>query len=442
MFGSDIFTFFMIFLLAGFFGATGRIIWRSTRKILLDKQYIQETHKQLTNSFLLSGYLLEAQNEEAAVLAAMRAGNDLLEALGCAFVPFSEWGQSVPVLKHGDLPFLDEPDWRERLSEPATRHACRNCKNKQAGAECILLQPPADAENVYCVALRCSGREIGVISYFFPEAPRISESQKRFLGEMVRLTDLALDTLRTHAHELDRLQHTHRSIASKKVLMTVNAEHKDLLEELEYQAVLDERTRLAREIHDGLAQTLAFLKIEATRMQTYVEKGETDSMSKTLQACRQTISDAYLDARQAIDNLHRIPDASLADWLNATATDFTTLTGLTVDASNINLKYAFPKSTKAQLIRIVQEALTNIRKHAQACTVSVSAFRLGDEAIIEVQDNGQGFTPEDVRPVSHYGLRSMRERAESIGADFQITSAPGMGTTVRLQIPILEKETS
>ena len=94
---------------------------------------------------------------------------------------------------------------------------------------------------------------------------------------------------------------------------------------------------------------------------------------------------------------------------------------------------------KAQLVRIVQEALTNIRKHAQACTVTISASEREGEVVLEVHDNGRGFMPEEVQPVSQYGLRSMRERAESIGADFQITSAPGAGTTIRLRIPIKEK---
>ena len=140
-----------------------------------------------------------------------------------------------------------------------------------------------------------------------------------------------------------------------------------------------------------------------------------------------------------IDDLHRIPDANLADWLGVTASDFRTLTGLNMDVSNVEVEYIFPNNIKAQLIRIVQEALANIRKHAQSCTVSISAVERNSEVIIEVKDNGRGFTPEDVDSISHYGLRSMRERAESVGADFQVISALGMGTTIRLQIPIREK---
>jgi signal transduction histidine kinase len=87
----------------------------------------------------------------------------------------------------------------------------------------------------------------------------------------------------------------------------------------------------------------------------------------------------------------------------------------------------------------VQEALTNIRKHAQSRTVSISAFEHDGGIVVEVKDNGRGFSPIEKQSASQHGLRSMRERAESIGADFQIVSAPDMGTTVRLQIPVREQ---
>lgn len=399
----------------------------------------ERIHQQLNASFSLAGYLLEAQDESAAILAAMRSGNDLLGAEGCAFVPFNELEQSVSALKYGEAPFLQNENWLERLSAPATRHTCRVCESKQAGPECILLQEPADSQNVFCVGLRYGGREIGIISYFFSAPPQVSDDQRLFLAEMVRLADLTLDALSIHAQEVEAIRRAFSPVGLKKKLVTLDVVNEELLEQLENKAVLDERTRLAREIHDGLAQTLAFLKIEAARMQSYVSKGEMDAVTRTLQACHQTLSDAYLDARQVIDNLRHVPDEALSDWLKMTAADFKTLSGMDVDVSNVNLSHIFPPNVKAQLTRIVQEALTNIRKHAQSCTVTISAVEREGEAVIEIRDNGIGFSPEEARSVSKYGLRSMRERAESISADFQIISAPDMGTTVRLQIPISEK---
>ncbi len=286
----------------------------------------------------------------------------------------------------------------------------------------------------------CWGREVGVVSYFFGMLPKISPDQHVFLSEMVRLTDLGLVAVMAHAQEVEAsgLHRLPLRIIKEK-LVALDAKNMELLEQLEYRLILEERTRLAREIHDGLAQTLAFLKMETGRMQTYVSNGDLDAVSRALQANYKTLSDAYLDARQAIDNLRRVPDEILSVWLQVTAADFTTLTGIDVDVSNVHLKHVFSASVKAQLVRIIQEALTNVRKHAQACAVTLSAFEREGAVILEVCDNGRGFSPEEAQPASQYGLRSMRERAESVGADFQIISTPGAGTTVRLRIPIREK---
>jgi signal transduction histidine kinase len=403
------------------------------------KKHEEESNaQQLEASFSLAGYLLEAQDEGAIILAAMRVGEELLGAEGCTFVPFNEWEQSLPKLKHGEADFLVDPAFLDRLSSPVARHTCRVCQKKQAGAECILLQESTGDERVCCVALRCGGREIGVLNFFFSGPPLVSDSQHRFLGEMVRLTDLALDSMRLHSQEKEALRRGQTTEASRERLISMDVQNAGLLEQLEYRAVLEERGRLAREIHDGLAQTLAFLKMEAARMQGYVAKGEVGSVDRTLQACYRTLSDAYLDARQAIDNLRRVPDEKFTDWLQATVNDFETLTGMTVKLSIKELDYPFPAPVKVQAMRIVQEALTNIRKHAQACAVSIVTVEGEGEVVIEIKDNGRGFSPEDVQ-TSQYGLRSMRERAESIGADIQVVSAPGVGTTVRLRIPVREK---
>jgi len=416
------------------------ILWRKQKLERNTKKDFESVQKELDASFSLSGYLLEATNEKTVILAAMRSGFDLLGAEGSTFVPLNEWKRSVPGLKHGNMQLLQEPAWQTRLTEPATRHICRNCKDRQAGTECILLQNTTNGESIYCLALRCCGREIGVINYFFHKPPQITEIQGLFLSELVRLTDLRLGALHAHAQELDSLRQSRQPAISNEEFTALNAENKELLVQLENQAVLNERTRISREIHDGLAQTLAFLKMEIARMQLQIAKGEIASIDQALQACHKTLSDAYLDARQSIDNLRRAPDENFSDWLETTASDFKILTGVTIDLSDVKLDTIFPNNIKAQLIRIVQEALTNIRKHAQAGLVSISAFERMGEITLEIKDNGCGFTPpEEVHSVSRYGLRSMRERAESINADFQIISAPGVGTTINIHIPTVEK---
>jgi signal transduction histidine kinase len=396
-------------------------------------------HRQLNASYALSGYLLEAHSEQAVILAGMKVSTELLDAEGSVFVPFNEWQQSVPALKYGLADIPHKTDWQERLSAPATRNACRICEKKRAGSECVLLQGSLEGRNIFCVSLRAEGREIGLVSYFFSVPGMVSEDQHLFLAEMVRLTGLALEGLKSRSQEVEAARLMPIPQELKEKYLALDAQTEELLQQLEYKAVLDERTRLAREIHDGLAQTLAFLKMEAARMQGCVSRGDIETVARTLEACHKTLSEAYLDARQAIDDLRHVPEQSLGDWLESTAGGFKTLTGIEVNVSNVRLYHVFLPSAKAQLVRIVQEALTNVRKHAQACEVTLSAFERGEAVILEIRDDGIGFAPEETQTASQYGLRSMRERAESIGADFQITSTPGGGTVVRLEIPIREK---
>jgi two-component system, NarL family, nitrate/nitrite sensor histidine kinase NarX len=210
------------------------------------------------------------------------------------------------------------------------------------------------------------------------------------------------------------------------------------LAELEYTSVVKERSRLAREIHDGLAQTLAFLKLQTGQMQNFLNRGELQRLTQALQTNYIALSDAYLDIRQSIDNLRLTPSDGLQNWLGQIANDFRKTTGL-----NVNLEIKISPSVRdhlsaeiqAQLIRIVQEALSNVRKHAHGSMVRISMREWDGDLILELQDDGQGFSPEDIPGLSQYGLRGMRERAELIGADFQIISQPNQGTTVKIRLP-------
>lgn len=393
----------------------------------------------LIPSFTLAGYLLEAKSEESIILAVMRVSVEVLEAKASVFVPFNEWKQSIPALKFGNAEFLHATDWQARVSDPSTRHACRSCVTRQGDFSCSLLHDVSDLSNVYCIGLKCDGREIGVVSLFFSQSPRFSDEQKLFLWELVRITDLALSGLRVYEQESETALQTFLSDEVKNNLNLLDAKNEKLLELLEYKAILDERTRLARELHDGLAQTLAFLKIEAARLQNYISNGDVDTVKHTLETCYRTLADAYLDTRQAIDNLNRTPDMSLKEWLFATANDFKSVTGQHVDVVLQGLAQTHSPSVKVQLTRIVQEALTNVRKHADACTVTISAVQTENYLTLTISDTGRGFCPVDTPQPSHYGLRTMRERAELIGADFQISSGEGDGTTVSLRIPIGER---
>lgn len=235
-----------------------------------------------------------------------------------------------------------------------------------------------------------------------------------------------------------RQQKVLKTLASQAAVLV---ENQRFILEMEYHIVMEERNRLAREIHDGLAQTLAFLKLQASQMQAYLSRGETSRLQEAMDMTYKTLTDAYLDTRQAIDHLRVTPRDSMRTWLTQAAEDFTEATRINASLSITIDPVGLPMEIQAQLLRVVQEALSNIRKHAQAQHVSVALFRWEADMIIEISDDGQGFSPDDVPTISQYGLRGMRERAELIGADFQIISSPTHGTTVRLRLPYRLEET-
>lgn len=226
-----------------------------------------------------------------------------------------------------------------------------------------------------------------------------------------------------------------RTLAGQVALIIQNV---NLMADLEYKAMMAERTRLAREIHDGLAQTLGFLKLQTAQMKNMLLQDDTQRLQHSLELSYQTLSEAYLDARQAIDSLRINPvKEGMHGWLEQTVVEFQDNSGFKVALSVEECRAELAPEVQAQLMRIVQEALNNVRKHARAGQAWVVCYSNGADMFLEVRDDGAGFTPEDVPGISQYGLQGMRERAELIGAEFQVISCPKDGTTVRVRLPMV-----
>ena len=225
-----------------------------------------------------------------------------------------------------------------------------------------------------------------------------------------------------------------QTVAGQVALVVQNA---SLMAELEYQTMIQERARLAREIHDGLAQTIGFLKLQAAQLRKYLVDGDAERAHQNADLFYETLSEAYQDARQAIDGLRISPaESGLDGWLEQMVSEFQEISGLPVEQEEHEVHTNLPSEIQAQLVRILQEALSNVRKHAQASRVWVDCRETTDDLLIELRDDGQGFSPEDITSASQYGLRGMQERAELIGADFQVISRPGEGTVLRIRLPL------
>jgi signal transduction histidine kinase len=375
----------------------------------------------LQASLELSAALLGAVDEPAVLRAVMRTGCDVLGAQGCIFTPFEEFANKRPLLKYGNLPGGDS----EGVSMPEVRQRCKGCKTRQAGGDCILLRDRMDDKFIYCLPLREHGRESGLFSFIFNVEFSPDDELKRFITESIHLAELKLDAL-----ERNRVIQAMQYSGHPTVTVT---DAGSLLPEIEFRAIIGERTRLAREIHDGLAQSLAYLKIVIGQAESLLAQGKSEQAAHILRDSSHTINDIYLDARHAIENL-RSSSGDLESWLSQVAADFTEISGMPVDLTT-NLENQPSPDVQAQLIRIIQEALNNVRKHAGAKRVRVDVCQQNGDLLITVEDDGCGFNPTDMQIQSRFGLRGMRERAEAIGATLKIESQPGGGTYINIRIP-------
>jgi signal transduction histidine kinase len=206
------------------------------------------------------------------------------------------------------------------------------------------------------------------------------------------------------------------------------------------RAVLSERTRIAREMHDSLAQVLGAVHLRLRALETGVGTLADDAVVAEVEALADVCAEAYRDVRETILGLrdaNRHADRSLEDNLRSYLEGYSNQSGIVARLDNeLGHEVALSPRAEVHVIRIVQEALTNVRKHAGARSVVVSIR--GDETstCFVVADDGVGFdADETARSQDGYGLFTMRDRAALLGGTVQVHSAPGGGTTVMATVP-------
>jgi nitrate/nitrite-specific signal transduction histidine kinase len=236
------------------------------------------------------------------------------------------------------------------------------------------------------------------------------------------------------------LNESHRELLATMAHQMALAIHNvQLYSKLSQMAVIEERYRLSREFHDGLAQTLGYLGLQSERLETLLMTGQVDTAVAESAEMRRSIRAAYVDVREAIDGLRLGTESvgQLAARLGEYATEFTRQTGLHVNFTAVPEQIEVAPETALQLLRIAQEALTNVRKHAQAHGVDVRLRLVDAELELTITDDGRGFP--DALPVGReyrsYGLASMRERTESLGGVLTVATQPGQGTRITVLVP-------
>lgn len=215
-----------------------------------------------------------------------------------------------------------------------------------------------------------------------------------------------------------------------------------LYRERQALATTEERERIAREMHDSTAQVLGYVSTKAQAVEALIRRGQSDRAVEQTRQLAQAAQSAYADIREGILGLRTSlrTDRGLIETLRDYLTVWQGQSGIAASLSTEGVtsdQLPLAPTTEVQLLRIIQEALANVRKHAAADRIDLSIRRAGDHVIVIVADDGRGFCPgetaSDSRP--RFGLSTMRERAEAIGAYFEIVSSPGNGTRLTLDVP-------
>jgi signal transduction histidine kinase len=211
--------------------------------------------------------------------------------------------------------------------------------------------------------------------------------------------------------------------------------------EREFGAVLGERNRIAREIHDTLAQGYVGISVQLEVLSELLRLNKIDKAAKHLDTVRSYVREGLADARQSIWALRsQDTDEATLPVRMRRLVEASGAHGLDAKFGIYGAYRPLAPGTESEILRIGQEALHNVKKHAGAGSVKVQLEYSRNEIALEVRDDGRGFAASGnggqlTSPPGHYGLTGMRERAASIGGTLEVTSEPGAGTTVRLCAP-------
>jgi two-component system nitrate/nitrite sensor histidine kinase NarX len=267
----------------------------------------------------------------------------------------------------------------------------------QAGYDTIAVFP-----------IRAGSRTLGLYNLMFCASRTLDERERNLLETLGRHLGVAIENQRLAARERQA-------------------------------AVYEERNLLAQELHDSIAQSLAFLNLEAQMLQRSLDHGEPAQAAQELSCIREGIQQSCDDVRELLVHFRARPgQAEVADALAISLERFQQHTGIATSFDDDGVGMPLDPEIQVHVLHILQEALSNVRKHAHASHVRASIER-GAQWRFVVEDDGCGFDPAVAPSEQHVGLNIMRERAQRIGARLDLVSAPGRGTRITLSVPVAHK---
>ncbi len=202
----------------------------------------------------------------------------------------------------------------------------------------------------------------------------------------------------------------------------------------------EERRRIARELHDDLSQRLAVFAIDVGRLQQQLVDPPV-SVQEELSEMKKDIIEISQDVHDLSRQLHPsiLDDLGLIKAVESECTNFSRREGIGIAFNHESVPAVIPKDVSLSLFRIIQEALSNVFKHACADHISVSLKGIDHDVLLSVQDDGIGFEPAEVREKPGLGFSSMRERTILMNGEFSIRSKPERGTVITVKVPFTRK---
>lgn len=256
---------------------------------------------------------------------------------------------------------------------------------------------------------------LGIYNLYFREARLLGDSDRQLLETLGQQLGIAIENQRLHASDREL-------------------------------AVSEERNLLARELHDSIAQGLAFMNLQVQMLDDALRHSDLRQAQSTLAMLRQGVQESYDDVRELLVHFRtRVAKQDLGGAIGAALRRLADQSGIATELELEGGGAPLDAEVETQALYILQEALSNVRKHAQAKSVHVALRRGVHGLTLVVRDDGVGFD-EGARTAreteNHIGLQVMRERALRIGGKFLLSSTPGRGTEVRLELPRINQESN
>jgi PAS domain S-box-containing protein len=301
----------------------------------------------------------------------------------------------------------------------------------------------AELQAVWAASLRGTGKWCRVAVSDITPRRQAEEAQRRTQDLTVTNRDLRREIARRQVVEAALKQ----SEQHQTRLLEQSRQMQEQLRHLSHQilqAQEEERKRISRELHDEITQTLVGINVHLETLAREVKvnpKGLKKRIVRTQRLVEKSVDIVHQFARELRPTA--LDDLGLVSTLHSFMKDFTKRTGIRVHFTTFTSGWIeeLDSALRTVLYRVAQEALTNVARHAQASRVELSLQKLQGALLMQIKDNGKAFSVErvlDVKRNKRLGLIGMRERVEMVHGSFSVESAPGRGTTIRVQTPFGE----